>query len=161
MLNRVIGLFTGQSTRTTKYNMPDLTKLAFHSQYPAYKNNNVDEGSFTISGSAGSGVNTISATITLGTAPDLVDVLFQGDSDTAFEGTYGDIDPRPDNGWFKKGAVWVEGDAGFIFPTPWIINYKIVGSTVVISAVYRQTFAATTTLTTETVNYKIVDYSVF
>lgn len=139
----------------------DLTKLAIHSAYPAFKNNNVYTGSFTISGSATSGVNTQSTTIALPSAPDLIDIMFQGDSDTAFEGVYGDTDPRPDGGWFKKGAIWVNGNAGFDFPTAWIINYRISGNNVIVSATYTQTFTGTTTLTSETVNYRIVDYSVF
>ena len=139
----------------------DLTKLAFHSSYPAFKNNTVYTGSFTISGSATSGVNTITTTVALSRTPDIVDILYQGDSDTAFEAGFGDVDPRPDAGWFRKGAVWANGNAGFDFPMPWTITYEIQGSNVVIKATYVQTFSATTTVTSETVYYRIVDYSIF
>jgi hypothetical protein len=134
--------------------MPDLTKLAYHSSYPAFKNNTVYSGSFNISGTATSGVNTRTATINLTSPPDLVDIIFNGLSDSL-------DDPRPDSGWFKTGAVWANGNTGFDFPTPWVITYRISGSTVVITATYIQTFTDTTTLTTTAVNYRIVDYSVF
>ena len=142
--------------------MVDLTKLAFHSSYPAFKNNAVYTGSFTISGNYGGGVHTITTTVPLSRIPDIVDIMYRGDSDTAFEPVYGDSDPRPDAGWFRKGAVWANGDDGFGgFPTPWRISYEIQGINVVIKATYVQIFTDTTTITGETVNYRIVDYSIF
>lgn len=139
--------------------MADLTKLAFHSGYNAFKNNNVYTGSFTISGTTAAGTNTVTATVPLDAAPDLTDVIFNG---TAGGGT---LTRRPSAGWFKNGLVEVRGDnagAGYTnYPTPWIITSKIDGSNLVITATYVQTFNDALTLTSTTVSYKLVDYSVF
>lgn len=145
--------------------MPDPSKVLFDSTLPAFKNNDVYTGSFQISGLVGGGTNIISHAVTLPNAPDMTQILFNGPSDTAWEGLFGDFDPRPDGGWFTEGAVWVRGDnsgAGYDdYPTAWTMSVKIVGSTVTITAEYVQTFSDTLTLTATTVNYRIVDYSVF
>lgn len=133
-----------------------LTKLIFHSNYPAFKNDAVYTGSFSLSGTTASGINDITETVPLDSAPDLLDVVFQGNSDATF-------DIRPDDAWFKKGRVWVRGDGGAItnLPLPWDIGYYIDGSNLVIRARYVQTFTQALTMTAETVQYKVVDYSVF
>lgn len=142
--------------------MLDLTKIRRTSQNPCYKNNFVYTGSFSISGTAVAGANVRSVTLPLTQAPDLVDVIFNGPSDTAFEPFYSDLDPRADDEWFKKGAVWVAGDAGFgDLPLPWVISYEIQGINVIIKATYVQTFTMPSTLTAATIYYRIVDYSVF
>lgn len=143
----------------------DLSKLVMHSNYPAFKNNTEYTGFFTISGTTAGGVNQVTTTVPITTAPDLCDVLFNGASDTHWEGTYGDIDPRPDGGWFKRGSIWVRGDnggAGYVdYPTPWVITSKIQGTNLIITATYVQQFAAALTLTSTLGLYKLVDYSVF
>ena len=143
----------------------DLTKLVFHSGYPAFKNNNRFSGSFNITGSSASGTNQRTATFSLGLVPDMTDIIFNGASDTHWESGYGDNDPRPDDGWFKQGYVWVRGDNGGAgyndYPTPWVISSKISGTDIIILATYVQTFVDALTLTSTPVSYRLVDYSVF
>jgi hypothetical protein len=136
--------------------MVDLTKLVFHSAYPAFKNNTVYTGSFTISGTTSAGVNTRTATIDLNQAPDLADIVFSGRSVQTYTN-------RPNNAWFKKGTVEVRGDGGaFVdYATPWVITSRIVGSQIIVTATSVQTFTQALTLTSSTVNYRVVDYSVF
>ena len=133
--------------------MPDLTKIVFHSQYPAFKNNRIYTGTLTISGSTNAGSNTRTFTVTLDKAPDLIDVVFNGPTDTVYNS-----DPRPSTAWFKVGAVWTP-TSGFGTPAPWTINYRINGLTVVITANYVQQFTGSETITSTDFNYRIVDYS--
>lgn len=137
----------------------DLTMLVLYGKYPAFKNNNVYTGSFTISGSTGGGVNQRTATVQLNAVPDLTDAVFNGPTDSLGS------DPRPSTGWFKQGQVWVRGDnagAGYTnYPTPWVITSKIVGSAMVITATYVQTFTPALTLTSTLAYYRLVDFSVF
>lgn len=128
----------------------DLTKLAFHSSYPAFKNDRLYTGTLTISGTTTSSVNTRTFSIALDRAPDLVDIVFNGPSLST--------DPRPNNGWFKLGAirVVVGGEN-----TPWIINSRISGSTLVVQAVYVQETGGTQSITSQNFDYRVVDYSVF
>jgi hypothetical protein len=138
----------------------DLTKLVFHSGYPAFKNNNRFSGSFNITGSSAGGTNQRTETVNLSFTPDMTDIIFNGPTDTVFSS-----DPRPSTGWFKQGAVWVLGNnagAGYTdYPTPWVITSKLTGQLLTITATYVQTFSDALTLTSTTVYYRIVDYSVF
>lgn len=151
----------------------DLTKLLLHTSYPAFKNNTVYTGSFNISGTVGAGANVVSATVALSVAPDLVDIIFNGQGEDAFGST---TDPRPSSAWFKDtggssgspdthNLVWVRGDnapAFFIdYPTPWSISSRILGTSLIITATYIQTFPDVLTLTSTPVYYRLVDYSVF
>jgi hypothetical protein len=145
--------------------MLDLTKLQYHTGYNTFKNNAVYTGSYSISGSTVGGTNIRQFNVTLARQPDIMDVIFSGASDTAFEGTYGDADPRPDSGWFKRGAVWVRGDnggAGYVnYPTPWEVYTSLSGLTLTVTLLYSQQFSDGLSLTPATLSYKIVDYSVF
>lgn len=143
----------------------DLTKLVFHSGYPAFKNNAKYSGSFNIGGVSAGGTNQQTTNVTLAKTPDLVDILFNGPSDTHWEGTYGDLDPRPSTGWFKQGKIWVRGDnagAGYTdYPTPWVITTSLSGLVLTITVTYVQTFSTALVITSTPVYYRIVDYSVF
>jgi hypothetical protein len=140
--------------------MPDLTKLQYHTGYNTFKNNAVYTGSYSITGSTAGGTNTRSFDITLARQPDIMDVIFNGATDTVFGN-----DPRPADGWFKKGAVWVRGDnagAGYTnYPTPWVVYTSLSGLTLTVTLVYSQQFTPALTLTSTPIYYKIVDYSVF
>lgn len=140
--------------------MPDLTKLQYHTGYNTFKNNSVYTGSYSITGSTVPGTNTRQFNITLARQPDIMDVIFNGATDTVFGS-----DPRPAAGWYKKGAVWVRGDnagAGYTnYPTPWVVYTSLTGLTLTVTLLYSQQFTPALTLTPETLRYKIVDYSVF
>lgn len=139
----------------------DLTKLILHSSYPAFKNNNVYTGSFTISGTQVTGANTKTFTVALDDVPDMVDVLFNGPDDDAFSPS---TDPRPSDGWFSQGFVYVRGDnsgAGYNnYPTRWELFSSINGKTLTIYAVGLWTATPTLTLTNTVCYYRLVDYSV-
>ena len=140
--------------------MPDLTKLQYHTGYNTFKNNAVYTGNYSITGSTAGGTNTRSFDVTLARRPDIMDVIFNGATDTVFSS-----DPRPADGWFKKGAVWVRGDnagAGYTnYPTPWVVYTSLSGLTLTVTLVYSQQFTPSLTLTSTPIYYKIVDYSVF
>lgn len=139
--------------------MVNLAKLVFHSAYPAFKNNSITTGTGTISGTTAAGTNTKTFTVTLDTEPDLLDVVFNGPSDTFFS-----VDPRPSDGWFRQGQVWVRGDSAptyVNYGTNWAMTYEVSGSTVTIKAIYTQTFTNALTLTATDFSYRIIDYSVF
>lgn len=127
--------------------MPDLTKLVLHTAYPAFMNNNVYEGTFTISGDIDEGTNTFTHTVQLDATPDLVDIMF--------EGAAGGIS-RPAGAYFKEGFFDVEGASitwtGFI-------SSKIDGDTVVITVVVPNQTATPDTVAGTDLNYRIVDYS--
>lgn len=140
--------------------MPDLTKLQYHTGYNTFKNNAVYTGNTSISGSTSGGTNTRTFDVTLARRPDIMDVIFNGATDTVFSS-----DPRPTAGWFKRGAVWVRGDnagAGYTnYPTPWLVYTSLNGLVLTITMLYSQTFTPALTLTPTPLSYKIVDYSVF
>jgi hypothetical protein len=140
--------------------MPDLTKLQYHTGYNTFKNNAVYTGTATISGSTSGGTNVRTFDVTLARRPDIMDVIFNGATDTVFGS-----DPRPAGGWFKKGAVWVRGDnggAGYVnYPTPWLVYTSLNNLTLTITMLYSQTFTPALTLTATPLSFKIVDYSVF
>lgn len=142
--------------------MVDLTKLVFHSEYEAFKNNNVYTGSFNITGTTGVGINTRTHTKSLPVSPVLSDVVIGGRSEVGFSTPDNTNDPRPNNGWFKEGNIWVRGDDASYTnePTKWVISWRISGSSIIFTANYVQQFTNTLTLTSEAVNYRIVDYSV-
>lgn len=127
--------------------MADLTKLVLHTAYPAFMNNNVYTGTFTISGTINEGTNTFTETVQLDAAPDLVDIMF--------EGAAGGIS-RPAGAYFKEGFFDVVGASitwtGFI-------SAKISGSTVVITVVVPNQTASSDTVAGTDLNYRIVDYS--
>lgn len=141
--------------------MLDLTKLQYHTGYNTFKNNAVYTGSTSISGSTNPGSNIRTFDVTLARRPDIMDVVFNGATESAGFG----LDPRPANGWFKRGAVWVRGDnagAGYNnYPTPWLVYTSLNNLTLTITMFYSQTFTPSLTLTTTPLSYKIVDYSVF
>lgn len=139
---------------------PDLSQIILHSNYPAFKNNTDYSGFFTISGVTAPGLNQQTTVVNLDNAPDIIDITFNGPTDTVFSS-----DPRPSDGWFKQGAVWVRGDnpgAGYTnYPTPWVVYSSITGTQLTITVQYVQQFTAALTLTGTLAYYKLVDYSVF
>lgn len=141
--------------------MPDITKLQYHTGYNTFKNNAVYTGSYSISGSTVPGTNTRTFDITLARQPDIMDVIFNGQTDTSGFG----LDPRPSAGWYKKGAVWLLGNnpgAGYIdYPTPWVVYTSLTGLVLTVTLLYVQQFTPALTLTPTSLSYKIVDYSVF
>lgn len=134
----------------------DLTKLVFHSSYPAYKNNNVYTGTLSLNpGNTSGGLNTQTFTIPLETEPDLVDVIFRGNSDAS------NPTGRPDSGWFKQGAVYTSFSGTTSGVAPWLISSYVDGTNLVVTAYFVQTFTSTATHTAEDIDYRIVDYSAF
>lgn len=137
--------------------MVDLTKIAYYSKFPAFKNNKVYTGTLTISGSTTGGANVRTFNVALDSTPDLVDITFNGPTDTVFGS-----DPRPSNAWFKNGYVWVRtNSAGGGDPSSWLITSRLNGSLLTITATMLQTFATGETLTSTDFQYKLVDYSAF
>lgn len=136
----------------------DLTKLVLHTGYDTFKNDTGYAGTYSVTGSTASGLNTRTVTVALDAAPNMTDVLFTGRNDSS--GT----DPRPSGAWFKKGAIYVLGNnsgAGYVNEqTTWNVYASINGSTLTITLVYVQQFSASLTLTSTDLSYKLVDYSV-
>lgn len=140
----------------------DLTKLNMDGNQNAFKNNIIRTGSFSISGSSSAGgVDTRTNTVLLGRVPDLLQIVFNGPTDTSGL----DLDPRPSDAWFETGAVWVLGNnagAGYTdYPLAFELSAAIVNDTAVISATNIKQFTDVLTLTAVTVYYRIIDYSVF
>src|SRR3990167_6567186 len=124
--------------------LSDITKLAYFSPKDAFKNNRVYTGNFNISGTTSSGTNVITHPVTLDQAPDMVDIVFNGADDPL------DIDLRPADGWFKRGAVTALGTDAPTYvdePTFWQIYGTINSNTLTITAIYVQTFVASLALT--------------
>lgn len=142
--------------------MPDLTKLIAHSSYPAFKNMSEYTGSFDISGTIVPGVNVRSYFFDLPYVPAIEDIVFSGRGEQGFSSPDFGTNPRPSGTWFKEGAVFVRGDNagdGYINEgTMWVINASINGKQLTITAICVIQFYATLTLTTETVQIKLVDY---
>jgi hypothetical protein len=136
----------------------DLSKLIFYSVTSAFKNNKVYTGTFNISGTTVAGTNSRSVTINLDDVPDMVDIVFNGPTDTVFN-----TDPRPSDGWFSQGQIWVIANGSTVtnYPTSWVVYSNIVGSTLTITMVYVQTFVDTLTLNSTNGYYRLTDYSVF
>lgn len=135
----------------------DLSKLVMHSNYPAFKNNNIFTGTLTIpAGNTAGGLNNRSFTINLSVTPDLTDIVFNGPANV------GSFDPRPSGGWFKQGYIWVPtNNAGGGNPSGWKITTTISGTSVGVVATYVQQFTTVETLTATNFSYRIIDYSVF
>lgn len=142
---------------------PDLSKLHSTTIKPAFKNNDEFSGSFNISGTFNSTSKLITQVITVPDGTDIADIIFKGKADGGFAFSTGD--PRPNDAWFKRGAVWARTDdsgAGYTnYPMPFRINASISGNQLTITAAAFKTFIANLTITSEPVYYKIIDYSVF
>lgn len=141
--------------------MVDLTKLQSYSETPSFKQNLDDVlGSFNISGTVVSGVNTRTVVVNLDQAPEICDIEFFGRGEQGFSTPNNQTDPRPSSTWFKEGAIWVRGDGGIYsnYPVPFTLSASFIGATLTITAICAIQFDATLTLTTEAVQYKIVDY---
>ena len=140
--------------------MPDLTKLQYHTGYNTFKNNGVYVGNYSITGITNPGTNVRQFNVSLARRPDIMDVIFTGATDTVFGS-----DPRPANGWFKRGAVWVIGNnvpAGYSnYPTPWVVYTTLNNLTLTVTMLFSQQLTDVLTLTPSLLSYKIVDYSVF
>lgn len=140
--------------------LTDLTKLQSDFNFNALKNNRVYTGQFTIGGNWVSGYQVQTKDVLLAAVPDLIASEFNGPTDTVFAS-----DPRPSAAWFKNGAVWVLGNnagAGYTdYPIPFIISTTINGFTATINASSVSEISPTLAITTTTVKYRIIDYSVF
>lgn len=141
----------------------DITKLQSITLLPGFKNNDEADGSFNISGSFSGGSKIITQQIQLPDNTDIADIIFKGRANGGF--SIATDDPRDNNGWFKRGRVWVRGDdggAGYTnHPVPFQVYASISGNTLTLTAASFKTYDANLALTAETVYYKIVDYSVF
>lgn len=125
------------------------TGLILFSKYPAFINNSVLIGKLTISGTTSAGTNTQTFNVDLGFSPDIIDIMFNGNSGSS----------RPDAAWFRQGTI----DVGFTGPgnSVWYLSGKVSGSTLVVTATYVQTFVGTETLTTTDFSYRVSDYTIF
>lgn len=141
--------------------MIDLTKLQSTTQNQAFKNNDEFSGSFVIGGSFNTQTIQFAATINVPTGTDIADIMFQGRADGGFAFASGE--PRPNAAWFKRGSVFVraDGDGLTNSPTAFLLSARIQGNTLIIIATSYKQFVANLYLTPETVQYKLVDYSVF
>ena len=141
----------------------DITKLQSITLLPGFKNNDEATGSFQISGSFNTGSKIITQDIILPDNTDIADILFKGRANGGF--SIPTSDPRDNNGWFKRGKVWVRGDdagAGYTNqPIPFGVYASISGNVLTIYAASFKQYVANLTLTAETVEYKVIDYSVF
>lgn len=140
--------------------MIDLTKVLLDSGYPAFKNNTIYTGSFTISGTCPPGYSQSTYAVALSEQPDMWASLFNGPTDDLFGN-----DPRPASGWFRNGYIWVHGsNPGDGYPDytiPYNIGAQVFGSSIVIVASTVNQTATTFTLVSTNFSYRIIDYSVF
>ena len=141
--------------------MVDLTKLQSNYEYNAFKNNNERTGSFNITGTVSAVTTTLTTIVTLPFVPDLAEIMFQGQNDSFDFG----LEPRPSSAWFKRGYVYAPGTdvpAGYTnIAVPFLLSGELSGNTLTIRAQTFKTFVASLVLTPITVQYKVVDYSVF
>lgn len=119
----------------------------------SFKNNKLYTGSFQITGSIPPGATTNTFTKTLSQIPDMVAVVFNTTSTSSFYTT-----PYPNTSWWKQGLV--ADDAGGL-GARWSISWKINGTTVTFTATTVNTTTTTYTSASPTVNYRLIDYSVF
>lgn len=134
----------------------DESQVIFDSRKLAFKNNNIYTGSFNVSGTVVAGLSQRNTTITLDAVPDMTQILFNAPTDSS--------DPRPANGWFEEGYVWILGDGSVVganYSTNWAITTSFTGAILTITLTYNQQFNDTLTLHSTPVYYRIVDYSVF
>ena len=127
----------------------DYSKFTAHSDCPGFHNKRIYTGTFTISGSISGGINTRTFVIQLDEEPSFLDVLFTGGIDDP----YGD--PVPANSWRRLSGVHVNSSSGAQY---FDITYYVSGSTLVFVATNLWQSAGTPTLTSTTINYRIVDY---
>lgn len=139
----------------------DLTKLKSTSLAPAFKNNDESAGSFVIGGSFNTISKIVTKTISLPDGTDEVDIMFRGRADGGF--SIPTNNPRDNDGWFKRGVVYVRSDGGGLtnYPMPFNITARVKNNILTIEAVSFKQFVANMTLTDETVHYRVLDYSVF
>lgn len=136
----------------------NITLLGQITQRNAFKNNRIYTGTLQITGSVSAGFNQRIFTIPLDRTPDLVSIMLNGPTDSV----YGN-DPRPADGWFKKGNIWAIGNGGAYsnYPVPFEAAPYIQGTNAIISLIYVQTFTDTLALSPTNFSYRILDYSVF
>lgn len=130
--------------------MPDLTKLTLLSTQPAFHNNKVYTGFFTLPSTAitGGGVITQEFTISLDNSPSIVDILFNENGESE---------------WFKSGNRRISQSgtqSGSPTTIQWDVEPFISGNNLKITASTVKQFTATFTPNeTVQVNYRVVDYS--
>lgn len=119
----------------------------------SFKNNKLYTGSFTISGSIAPGATVKTFTKVLDQAPDMLQVVFNTTATSIYIST-----PYPSTGWWKQGIV--PDDAGGL-GAGWEIAWAINGSTITFTATTVNTTTTTYTSAGPTVNYRLIDYSIF
>ena len=143
---------------------PELTELQSTTLNPGFKNNDEFSGSFNITGNYTTQSLVITHTVTVPSGTDIADIVFQGRADGGFGISTGD--PRPNDAWFKRGRVWARGDStdgsGYSnHPVDFLLEASISGTTLTIKASSTRQYTGNLAITSETVQYKLIDYSVF
>lgn len=137
----------------------DPTNFVLNSSYNTFKNNTEYTGSFNISGTFSGPAKIIAHSFSVDDPTDIIDVLFMGPEKDPYR-----YAPGTGN-WFKRGAVVTLGDDaanGYSDePVPFFLDSSIDGTIVTLTARAAKTFVADLSLDTITVNYKLIDYSVF
>ena len=119
--------------------------------YKAFKNNNIYTGSFTISGTIGTGVNTRTYTLPVGKDMDMADVQFRG---------VGTSVGRPTDAWFNSGPIDVNVTGPGMSSMPFFLNSRVQGTNIIITATTMNQTMDTYTASARTVNVRVVDYSI-
>lgn len=135
----------------------DASKFAFNSLFPGFKNNRISTGSFVIGGSYAPGVNTQTFQATLEVQPDLADISFNAASIEV--GTLAST--IISNKWVRRGMVLVPASGGSISDLGFVVSPELVGSVLTFRCFGVTSSTPGGTLTNTTVNWRLVDYSVF
>lgn len=139
----------------------DLTKLILDSDYPGFHNNTKSTGSFAISGSYTAGVNVKTFQFILDVTPDLSDILFNSSS-IELAATYaGGSAITVSNKWVRRGQVIVPASGPSVTSLGFIVSPELNGTTLTFRCYGVNQTVETGTLTSTTVNWRLVDYSVF
>lgn len=137
----------------------DASKFAFHSLFPGFKNNQAPSGSFVIGGSYAPGVNVQTFSFSLGVQPDLSDITFKSASIELGASYASGSAITVSNKWVKRGIVLVPatilGSLGFV------IASELVGSTLTFRCYGVNSTTDSGSLTDTTVDWRLIDYSVF
>lgn len=137
----------------------DASKFVFHSSFPGFKNNNRFSDSFTIGGSFSPGVNVQTFNFTLSTQPDLSDISFKSSS-IELGATYASGSPiTVSNKWVRRGQVIVP--ATVLGTLSFVISSELVGNTLTFRCYGVNQTTDSGTLTNTTVDWRLIDYSVF
>lgn len=142
-------------------------KLGLYTKLPGFKNNKVYTGSFVINKALSGPVTFQNNLIMLDREPDLLSIQFRGPIDTTGSGP---PSQRPANSWFQlmNEAEYVTALSydplwGPFVPAPvsWMLATEITGKQVNIIAMMPKQYSDNPSYNAITVDYRIVDYSVF